>query len=251
MLLCVPQCVFWCLSGSCHCNSHKKSTYWSRLRNCTLLGGLHSFNLTLSDIDAHLSHAGTAYRHDTHAHHEACCCMLLNSSWTFFIEKMLHIFKKDMFVKYSTFVKGKSPAEYGLYAQNQQQVIHEWVISWSSVSGQTMALFVTRLFCAVTHLCMALCRHSWTEPINRTTELPPSWGLEPQRSLSDTSTFHGTQAETLAWLQACVAGGCTDCWQSRIFIILMWFLFSCPHSSCILQSPMADANKAKERLLQR
>lgn len=62
MLLCVPQCVLWCLSGSCHCNSHKKSSYWSRLRNSMLLGGLHAFNLTLSEMDAHLRHAGAADR---------------------------------------------------------------------------------------------------------------------------------------------------------------------------------------------
>lgn len=128
----VPQCVSWCLSGSCHCNSYKKSDYWNRLRNCTLLGGLHSFNLTLSDMDAHLRHAGTAHRPLIHLNLKESC-MLLNSSFLWhlsffniFSEKMLQGFKKDVFVEFSAFLKGKSPVAYGLNAPNQQQVIHEW-----------------------------------------------------------------------------------------------------------------------------
>lgn len=57
--VCVFQCVMWCHSGMCHCNSHKRSDFWKNLRNGVLLGGLQSFNLTLSEIDAHLRHAGT------------------------------------------------------------------------------------------------------------------------------------------------------------------------------------------------
>uniref|UniRef100_A0A8C6TEN7 Uncharacterized protein n=1 Tax=Neogobius melanostomus TaxID=47308 RepID=A0A8C6TEN7_9GOBI len=52
------QCESWSSSGVCHCNSHKRSTFWNNLRNNTLLGGLQSFNLTLCEIDSHLRHAG-------------------------------------------------------------------------------------------------------------------------------------------------------------------------------------------------
>ncbi|XP_030590225.1 uncharacterized protein LOC115783487 [Archocentrus centrarchus] len=47
-------CKMWSVSGICHCNSHKRSTFWSNLRNQKLLGGLTAFNLTLSEIDSHL-----------------------------------------------------------------------------------------------------------------------------------------------------------------------------------------------------
>uniref|UniRef100_A0A3Q3XDY4 Uncharacterized protein n=1 Tax=Mola mola TaxID=94237 RepID=A0A3Q3XDY4_MOLML len=53
------SCVMWSQIGMCHCNSHKRSSFWNNLRKCTLLGGLSTFNLTLSEIDVHLRRAGT------------------------------------------------------------------------------------------------------------------------------------------------------------------------------------------------
>uniref|UniRef100_A0AAQ4PI03 Zgc:112980 n=1 Tax=Gasterosteus aculeatus aculeatus TaxID=481459 RepID=A0AAQ4PI03_GASAC len=55
-------CQMWCCSGLCHCNSHKRSDFWNNLRNSLLLGGLQRFNLTLSELDSHLRHAGTFTR---------------------------------------------------------------------------------------------------------------------------------------------------------------------------------------------
>lgn len=66
----VFQCAVWCHSGVCHCNSHKRSDFWSHLRNGVLLRGLQSFNLTLSEIDAHLRHAGSLS--DTCGHTHSC-----------------------------------------------------------------------------------------------------------------------------------------------------------------------------------
>uniref|UniRef100_A0A3Q4H8U8 Uncharacterized protein n=1 Tax=Neolamprologus brichardi TaxID=32507 RepID=A0A3Q4H8U8_NEOBR len=51
-------CEMWCVSSICHCNSHKRSAFWSDLRNHKLLGGLTAFNLTLSEMDSHLRQAG-------------------------------------------------------------------------------------------------------------------------------------------------------------------------------------------------
>lgn len=59
----VPQCAVWCQTGICHCNSHKKSKFWSDLRNSALLGGLQNFKLTLAEIDSHLRQAGSARLH--------------------------------------------------------------------------------------------------------------------------------------------------------------------------------------------
>lgn len=50
----------WGYAGVCHCNSHKRSNFWNNRRSCALLGGLKTFNLTLSETDAHLRHAGTS-----------------------------------------------------------------------------------------------------------------------------------------------------------------------------------------------
>lgn len=58
-LLCIPQCVLWCQVGICHCNSHKRSNYWSNLRDSKMLGNLQPFNLTVSEMDEHLRRAGT------------------------------------------------------------------------------------------------------------------------------------------------------------------------------------------------
>ncbi|XP_042340528.1 uncharacterized protein zgc:112980 [Plectropomus leopardus] len=65
------SCTLWCHSGSCHCNSHKRSDFWNQFRNSSLLGGLKFFNLTLSEIDSHLRRAETMlqnYRQEISAH---------------------------------------------------------------------------------------------------------------------------------------------------------------------------------------
>ncbi|XP_019717739.1 uncharacterized protein LOC109511258 isoform X2 [Hippocampus comes] len=51
------ECEKWHVRGACHCNSHKKSNLWNRLRNDTLLGHLAAFNVTLSEVDGHLRQA--------------------------------------------------------------------------------------------------------------------------------------------------------------------------------------------------
>ncbi|XP_029949843.1 uncharacterized protein LOC115390213 [Salarias fasciatus] len=56
------SCEKWCHSGMCHCNSHKKSKFWTELRNNALLGRLKSFDLTLLETDSHLRHAETMLR---------------------------------------------------------------------------------------------------------------------------------------------------------------------------------------------
>ncbi|XP_041790259.1 uncharacterized protein zgc:112980 isoform X2 [Chelmon rostratus] len=79
------SCVVWCHSGMSHCNSHKRSDFWNKLRNSTLLGGLKTFNLTLSEIDAHLR----------------------------FAEMMLQSFREELAAQFSSFLKGK-PHQQGL-----------------------------------------------------------------------------------------------------------------------------------------
>uniref|UniRef100_A0A7N9AYW7 Zgc:112980 n=1 Tax=Mastacembelus armatus TaxID=205130 RepID=A0A7N9AYW7_9TELE len=54
------ECAVWCHSG-CHCNSHKRSDFWNNIRKNLLLGVLHTFNLTLSEIDTHLRQAGSYF----------------------------------------------------------------------------------------------------------------------------------------------------------------------------------------------
>ncbi|KAF1394767.1 hypothetical protein PFLUV_G00004570 [Perca fluviatilis] len=44
------SCLMWSQTGVCHCNSHKRSNFWNHLRDCVLLGGLKTFNLTLSEM---------------------------------------------------------------------------------------------------------------------------------------------------------------------------------------------------------
>ena len=58
----------WVKSGACHCNSHKRCDFWNSQRNSGLLGGLQPFNLTLSEVDAHLRQAGTRSRAETDVH---------------------------------------------------------------------------------------------------------------------------------------------------------------------------------------
>ncbi|MEQ2168144.1 hypothetical protein GOODEAATRI_011423, partial [Goodea atripinnis] len=43
--------------GTCHCNSHNKSDFWTSIRNSSLLGELQRFNFTLSEVDCHLRNA--------------------------------------------------------------------------------------------------------------------------------------------------------------------------------------------------
>lgn len=89
-----------------------------------LLGDLHSFNLGLSEMDAHLRRAGTAHRPLTCIPLAAAVPLILTH---FFLERMLKMFKKDLFAEFSTFLKGKWPVERGPNAHNQQQAVHEWV----------------------------------------------------------------------------------------------------------------------------
>ncbi|XP_068607166.1 uncharacterized protein zgc:112980 [Brachionichthys hirsutus] len=111
-LMC-SQCVSWCHSGVCHCNSHKKSDFWSHLRNRALLGGLKSFNLTLPEIDAHLRQA----------------------------ETMLKRFRQELAVLFSSFLKGKLVnvlglnADPGSYSDSDQQIlIHDYTPVYEFVS---------------------------------------------------------------------------------------------------------------------
>ncbi|XP_039659759.1 uncharacterized protein zgc:112980 isoform X1 [Perca fluviatilis] len=73
------SCLMWSQTGVCHCNSHKRSNFWNHLRDCVLLGGLKTFNLTLSEIDAPLRHA----------------------------ETMLQWFRQGLSDRFSSFLKGK------------------------------------------------------------------------------------------------------------------------------------------------
>lgn len=146
LLSCVFQCVTWCHSSVCHCNSHKRSNFWNNLRNGTLLGGLKTFNLTLSEIDAHLRHAGT--RSDTHlwtwrtlSHleilrlnhllndcHVVSLPLDLSSSCP---EMMLQSFRQQLAAQFSSFLKGKPVEEYGLSLPNPQNLVYEWVTQQS------------------------------------------------------------------------------------------------------------------------
>eukprot|EP00066_Takifugu_rubripes_P021845 XP_011611111.1 PREDICTED: uncharacterized protein LOC101070229 isoform X2 [Takifugu rubripes] len=101
------SCVLWCQGGICHCNSHKRSTYWSNLRDSTVLGDLQAFNLTVSEVDEHLRRA----------------------------EKMLLIFKKEAFVQFSIFLRGQSLMEYGPNAQHQKRLIHDYTPVYELVSS--------------------------------------------------------------------------------------------------------------------
>lgn len=139
-MLCIPQCALWCQGGICHCNSHKRSNYWSNLRDSTMLGHLQAFNLTVSEMDEHLRRAGTTlWSLQGHlAHIMKAVVAYLNLSWSF-VEKMLLIFKKEALVQFSIFLRGQSLMEYGSDAQHQIRLIHEWV-----TSSMTLALKVTR-----------------------------------------------------------------------------------------------------------
>uniref|UniRef100_A0A8C6WNH4 Uncharacterized protein n=1 Tax=Neogobius melanostomus TaxID=47308 RepID=A0A8C6WNH4_9GOBI len=98
------QCESWSSSGVCHCNSHKRSTFWNNLRNNTLLGGLQSFNLTLCEIDSHLRHA----------------------------ESLLCMFKAELSQMFSAYLNGKPAQEYGLKLQGN---VHDYTPVFDCVSS--------------------------------------------------------------------------------------------------------------------
>lgn len=154
--LCVClKCAVWCHQGVCHCNSHKKSDYWSRLRNTALLGTLSTFNLTLSEIDTHLRHAGTHTHKAVHNVHTRglqtrvlvgiMFALMRTQSWTcrwmayctnailnvssFCPETMLQSFKVELSTAFTSFLKGKPAEEFDQRQSNQKGLIHEWVKS--------------------------------------------------------------------------------------------------------------------------
>ncbi|XP_031614822.1 uncharacterized protein zgc:112980 isoform X2 [Oreochromis aureus] len=100
-------CETWCVSGICHCNSHKRSAFWSNLRNHKLLGGLTAFNLTLSEMDSHLRQAAT----------------------------LLQQFRQELSALYSSYMKGEALKEYGLSQENQQGFIYNYSPVFEFVSS--------------------------------------------------------------------------------------------------------------------
>ncbi|XP_041640412.1 uncharacterized protein zgc:112980 isoform X2 [Cheilinus undulatus] len=99
------SCEMWTYNGVCHSNSHKRSDFWSNQRNTALLGRLKSFNLTLSEIDAHLRQA----------------------------EVMLQNFRKELSVCFSAFLTGKPAEDYGL--TNKQGYIHDYTQVYELISS--------------------------------------------------------------------------------------------------------------------
>ncbi|KAM9313866.1 uncharacterized protein KZ484_023712 isoform 1-T2 [Pholidichthys leucotaenia] len=83
------ECQMWCEPGACHCNSHKRSNFWSELRNQGLLGALKDFNFTLLEVDPHLRYA------------ESC----------------LRLFRFNLAAIYSSYLKGNILQQYGLTQQ--------------------------------------------------------------------------------------------------------------------------------------
>ncbi|CAJ1054056.1 uncharacterized protein zgc:112980 isoform X2 [Xyrichtys novacula] len=92
------SCVMWIYSGVCHSNSHKKSPFWNNLRNTALLGGLKSFNLTLSEVDTHLRHA----------------------------DDMLQSFRQELSVHFSSYLGGISVHEYNHGLCSLQSRVHDY-----------------------------------------------------------------------------------------------------------------------------
>ncbi|KAI3353334.1 hypothetical protein L3Q82_019875, partial [Scortum barcoo] len=101
------SCVMWIYSGVCHCNSHKRSNFWNNLRNSTLLGGLKTFNFTLSEMDAHLRHA----------------------------EMMLQSFRQELSARFSSFLKGKTVEGFDLSRSNQKCLIFDYTSVYEFVSS--------------------------------------------------------------------------------------------------------------------
>ncbi|XP_034398869.1 uncharacterized protein zgc:112980 isoform X2 [Cyclopterus lumpus] len=99
------SCKLWSYSGVCHCNSHKRSDFWNNLRNSLLLGGLKTFNLTLSEIDSHLRHADT----------------------------MLQSFRQGLSEKFLSTVK--TPEKWGLNRWNQKSLIFDYTPVYEFVSS--------------------------------------------------------------------------------------------------------------------
>ncbi|XP_038568853.1 uncharacterized protein zgc:112980 [Micropterus salmoides] len=100
-------CSLWCKSSVCHCNSHKRSEFWSNLRNIQLLGELNSFNLTLSEIDDHLRHA----------------------------ETMLHSFRQGLSTEFFSFLRGKITQEDGPSQTNQRVLVYDYTPVYKFVSS--------------------------------------------------------------------------------------------------------------------
>ncbi|XP_054460542.1 uncharacterized protein zgc:112980 isoform X2 [Anoplopoma fimbria] len=101
------SCQMWCYSGRCHCNSHKRSDFWTNIRNSSLLGGLKAFNLTLSEIDSHLRQA----------------------------ETILQSFKQGLSAQFSSFLKGKTLDQCGLNQSNQKGLVHDYTPVYEFVSS--------------------------------------------------------------------------------------------------------------------
>ncbi|XP_037621769.1 uncharacterized protein zgc:112980 isoform X2 [Sebastes umbrosus] len=101
------SCQVWCCSSVCHCNSHKKSEFWNDVRNITLLGGLQTFNLTLSEIDSHLRHA----------------------------ETMLQSFRQELAAHFSSFLKGRPVVQYGPSQTNQKVLVSDYTPVYDFVSS--------------------------------------------------------------------------------------------------------------------
>ncbi|KAA8595244.1 hypothetical protein FQN60_012379 [Etheostoma spectabile] len=97
-------CLMWSQTGVCHCNSHKRSNFWNCLRDCMLLGGLKTFKLTLSEIDAPLRHA----------------------------EMMLQRFRHGLSDLFSSFLKGKIVE---LVNSTQKVLLHDYTPVYEFVSS--------------------------------------------------------------------------------------------------------------------
>ncbi|XP_068445094.1 uncharacterized protein zgc:112980 [Clinocottus analis] len=105
------SCKMWNYSGVCHCNSHKRSDFWNNLRNSSLLGGLKTFNLTLSEIDSHLRHADT----------------------------MLQSFRQGISVTFLSILKAKASEECGSYQRSNvfdYSTVYEFVSSFLNKADQ-------------------------------------------------------------------------------------------------------------------
>uniref|UniRef100_A0A3P8UP47 Zgc:112980 n=1 Tax=Cynoglossus semilaevis TaxID=244447 RepID=A0A3P8UP47_CYNSE len=143
----VSTCTVWTHSSVCHCNSHKRSDFWNNQRSCTLLGGLKTFNITLSEMDAHLRHA----------------------------ESMLQSFKQELSMKYLAYLKGTVLTTHSPGLENQPLLnydytnVYEFVWSFLDQADKQddRAAAVMRLGAAeefVKHFqCARLCVRLWDD----------------------------------------------------------------------------------------